>query len=246
MINEVTVTIALPILLIGSLVLGRQFGRARDEDLPHLGVIQGATLGLLGLLIGFSFAGASERFVARQDILTREANAMGTAWMRADLLPEASRAALKDELRSYAKRRIALFESQSEQEEDRILDELFEQQKSIWRLAVSGVANQAPLAGVVLPPLNEMFDLLGLRNAATRRHLPVEVLTVLVACAMLSAATISFGQARQSVPVQMPAIGLVVLITAIIWLTIDLDFPRRGLVRMSDAPLRELMEAMEG
>lgn len=242
--NEIAVLAGIVTLLLASFWVGRRVGRGRDEDAPHLGVVQGATVGLLGLLIGFTFSGAVERFVMRQDIITHEANALGTSWLRGDLLPEANRDALRQTLRTYTERRIALFDATSKQAEASIQLELARLQSHVWRVAIEGVADRPALANLVLPPLNEVFDLLSSRNAVVRRHIPAEVLALLIACAMLTAMIVSFGNGRRAVSSQLPAIGLVLLIATVIWVTIDLDFPRLGLVRISDQPLKDVLESM--
>jgi hypothetical protein len=81
-------------------------------DAGPLGTIQGAVLGLLGLLLGFSFAGAAGRFIERQDVIVSEANAIGTAYLRADLLDEPFRGELRTALRDYTASRVAIFEAQ--------------------------------------------------------------------------------------------------------------------------------------
>jgi hypothetical protein len=94
-IQDVSVAVGILLVLFASLEAGFRFGRARGSDAgasAQIGTVQGALLGLLGLLLGFSFAAAGARFIERQDLIVSEANAIGTAYLRADLLEEPFRA----------------------------------------------------------------------------------------------------------------------------------------------------------
>ena len=89
--------------LIAAAEIGFWFGRRKhrdSEDSHQLGAIQGAILGLLALLLGFSFSAASERFSGRVQLIVEEANAIGTVWLRIDLLPDAKQVELRDQLAS--------------------------------------------------------------------------------------------------------------------------------------------------
>ena len=93
---------------------------------------------------------------------------------------------------------------------------------------------------VVLPPVNDVIDMHATRVAAGRKHLPMLVLGLLIACSLLGVAVIGYGCGlgrRRSLPM---TVSLAVLIGAALWTTIDLDYPRRGLIKLSDAPLRDL------
>ena len=93
---------------------------------------------------------------------------------------------------------------------------------------------------VILTPVNEVIDLHSTRVNAARKHIPWLVLTLLVACSLLAVATIGYGcgvDDRCRLPLTL---SLAVLVGCALWITIDLDYPRRGLLRLSDAPLQEL------
>ena len=96
------------------LEIGRRFGRreiARDGEKAHtgLGAVEGALFGLLGLLIAFSFSGAMSRFDARRHLIVDEANAIGTAWLRIDLLPPAVQPELRDLFRRYLDAHLQIY-----------------------------------------------------------------------------------------------------------------------------------------
>jgi hypothetical protein len=238
-------------LLIGlaiALETGYRFGARAARDGGdgsksvggQVGAIQGAILGLLGLLLGFSFAGAAGRFIERQDLIVTEANAIGTAWLRADLLDEPHRSQLKSHLADYVRRRIELSHRLHGGYTDAMRQETDGFHNRIWRAAADGAAAKPATMVVMLPPVNELIDLHATRVAAGRKHLPVPILGLLIVCSALAVAVIGYGGGltqRRALPMSG---ALVILIAAALWITIDLDHPRAGLLRVSDAPLKDL------
>ncbi len=113
-LNDILVAAALLAALLAALEGGYRAGRrgAKQGDGKgggQVGAIQGATLGLLGLLLAFSFSAAGSRFLERQDLITAEANAIGTAYLRAELMDDASRNDLRAALKEYTQFRIGYF-----------------------------------------------------------------------------------------------------------------------------------------
>lgn len=224
--------------------LGRRFRRERETH-PHLGSIQGALLGLLGLLLGFAFQGASQRFIERQDIIVREANAIGTVYLRADLLEAPLRDELRACLRAYTRARLELFRAPDLAAEEAIEPTLVALQNDAWKITMAGVEGRPAALMAMVPAVNEIIDLLSVRNAATHRHLPLPVTALLVACAGISMGVLGLGFGMANNRQVVTSTGLGVLVAAALWLTIDLDYPRRGLVLMSDAPLRDVLREIE-
>jgi hypothetical protein len=244
--------LAIAVLVFGGafvvLEVAFQVGRRSKpkEAPPQLATIQGAMLGLLGLLLGFSFSGATGRFIDRQDVLMREANAMGTAYLRADLLDEPHATALRNAVRSYCDARITLFQHQTDNDANSIRRSLADLQAAAWKAGVDGAkAAGGPAPGVVLPPLNEMFDLLATRDNMVQRHIPPLVLTLLCGCAAVSIGVIGYACGLQ----RKRGIGTVgafaTLVAVALWVTIDFDYPRRGVIQLSDQPLREVRAEMD-
>lgn len=243
--SELAIASSLIALLFAAFVAGRRMGRVSEAEQEHLGVIQGASLGVLGLLIGFSFSGAMGRFSDRRAIIVEEANAISTAWLRADLLAEPHRADIKALLNQYTEARLVLFAARDSQAADSAETSVQAVQNELWGVACVAVGDSESLREMVLPPLNQAFDARSSRNESSRSHIPGAVIVVLLLSAMLSTAMISYGQASRGQPVLYPAVGLVVLIGIVIWITIDLDFPRSGLVQVNDAPFRELLKQQD-
>jgi len=245
MTNGLLIAVGILVLLSVSLELGFRAGRRTIEDGDtragsQVGAIQGALLGLLGLLLAFSFAAAGARFLERQDLILQEANAIGTASLRADLLDEPYRGTLRGVLRRYTEHRISLsanLQSGLPEGAEREIDRM---QGEMWRAARDGVAAKPGVMMGVLPPVNEVIDLHATRLAAGYKHVPSLVMGLLVSCSALAIGVIGYACGlgrRRRVPLTM---SLAVLVGAALWITIDLDHPRAGLLILNDAPLKAL------
>ena len=136
------------IAAVGAHALGYYAGRrrlARGKRSPELGAVQGALLGLLGLMLAFSFGSAAERFVARRDLILSEANAIGTAYLRADLLPSPHAEALRSALSRYVDVRIAFFDAGIDEAAVRAAMAQSEQlHAAIWSAGMAGVREARP------------------------------------------------------------------------------------------------------
>lgn len=217
---------------------------AAIADHTQFNVIQAAILALLGLLLGFGFSGAMSRYVERQDILVREANAISTSYLRAGLLADEPRDALRTSLREYATHRLELFRTVDDAAVAPARQRLADAQARVWAVALAVAKDQPGLTMPLLIPINEMFDLLAVRNAANRRHIPVPIFVVIYACALTGAFVVGSGLTRADRRVTFAAGCLAALIAATVWITVDLDFPRAGLVRISDQPLVDALQSM--
>lgn len=214
------------------------------DDRSQVGVLQGAMLGLLGLLLGFAFSGATSRFMERQQVIVAEANAMGTACMRADLLPEPAATQLRVHLRAYADKRIELFRETRQRESKQIEAELTALHGKLWEAARAGALAKPEVMMAVLPPINDVIDLLGTRNAMTRLHMPWSVVAVLIAAAAIAMGTIGYGSGLVKRRPRALAMSFAGLIGIVMWVTVDLDYPRVGLIQLSEQPLVDAREAM--
>src|SRR5262245_42331364 len=216
------------VLLAGGLLaseigyrLGTAYAPKHEGFARQFDVIRTATFAFVAFLIAFAFSGAGERFVNRLDIIVEEANALGTAWLRADVLPEPQRSELKAVLKEYTADRVALFERRDPDEQAQLLSKVGGLQAKMWTLALAGAKDDAPLMALVLPPLNDVIDLHTTHLALIYRHLPSAILIVLLSTAALSLVLVGFGngQAGRRSPV-LDATYAAVLSVAL-WMTID-------------------------
>jgi hypothetical protein len=238
-----TAAALLAILLVGleaGFRAGRRAKGESDATSGQVGAIQGAILGLLGLLLAFSFAAAGSRFIERQDLIIAEANAIGTAYLRADLLDEPHRSELRAVLKRYTERRLEVSRDLRNGLSPAALEEIERLHAGIWRAATSGVAARPAAMIGVLPPVNEVIDLHSTRLAAAAKRLPPIVMGLLILNSVFAVAVMGYGCGigrERRAPLTSV---LALLIGAALWITIDLDKPRAGLIQLSDAPLESL------
>lgn len=251
MVEDFTTAAFLLLVLAAGLELGFRVGRrsvggGEPAGGGQLGAIQGAVLGLLGLLLGFSFGGAASRFMERQDLVLQEANAIGTAYLRADMLDEPHRSDLRTSLARYVAHRLELSATLRHGLKPEAKGEISQLHDEIWRAASQGARARPATMEVVLPPVNEVIDLHSSRMAAGRKHLPVLVMGLLILCSALAMGVIGYGCGLSGRRNLLMTGSLAILIAASLWTTIDLDRPRAGLIQTSDAPLRELQFGARG
>ena len=247
--NPIILQYGVPIALIAGLLIAVEFGfrlgkrRTRGSDASkamETGAIQGAMLGLLGLLLGFSFAGASGRYMERQTLISREANAIGTTYLRADLLDQQHADALRQELVAYVDHRVEASRSLQRGLSSQIAAEIDEAHRRIWAAATAGVTARPGVTIAVLNPVNEVIDLHATRVDAGRKHLPGLVVGLLITCSALTLGVIGYACALAKRRNTLLTSVIAILIAAALWTTIDLDYSRIGLIRLSDAPLIDL------
>ena len=250
------VAVGLFVVMMLAVEVGRRIGRHRyrtDKETfaDGLGAAEGAIFALLGLLIAFTFSGAASRFEDRRHLITQEANDIGTAWLRIDLLPAADQPAMRDLFRRYTDLRVSAYEQVRDVAGTNA--KLLETQKlqgEIWQLAVAGVRKPEASPGaaqVLLPSLNAMFDIVTTRNTATRNHPPFAIYLLLgVLCAVGSMLFgYSIGSSRN--PNWLHKLAFAGIMALAIYVILDLEFPRRGLIRIDgeDAVLMELRQSFD-
>jgi hypothetical protein len=170
----------------------------------------------------------------------QEANAIGTACLRADLLDEPHRSELRAALKRYTEHRIDLSAKLRAGVDPAAAAEIERLHARIWSAASAGVTARPTAMLAVLQPVNEVIDLHSTRLATALKRLPPLVMALLIACSMLAVGVIGYGSGvggRRRAPLTM---SLAILIGAALWITVDLDHPRAGLIRLSDAPLEAL------
>jgi hypothetical protein len=243
-VQDLSIAIALFLVLVLALELGfragRQQGRQGEAGSGQVGAIQGAVLGLLGLLLAFSFAAAGSRFLERQDLVVEEANAIGTAYLRADLLDAPHAGELREALKRYTEQRLEVSRDMRTRLTPAALAEVDRLHARIWNAAIAGVAERPAAVLGVLPPVNDVIDLHSTRLAAGRKRLPALVMALLIASSLLSVAVMGYGCGIAGDRRAPLTIALAALIGTSLWITIDLDSPRAGLIQLSDAPLQSL------
>jgi hypothetical protein len=221
---------------------GHRIGRARERKgraAPEAsGAILAAMFAMLGLLLGFTFAGTKARLETRLQLILQEVNAIGTAYLRLDLLPETERRALRQTFKSYVEARSAFYKHLGDPTATAAdLTRAAGLQDEIWTGAVSA-ARSSPtpvVASVLLPALNEMIDVTTTRAAIARIHIPQVILGFLSLLALTCAWFSGYdSRARESLSL-IHVIGLAAIVAVTICLILDIDHPAHGLISLDRA-----------
>ena len=229
---------------IGILLRART-GNTSNED---GGYILSAALGLLALLIGFTFSLALSRYEMRRDLVLKEANAIGTTYLRAQLAPEPFRSELRTLIRRYLDARLALADAgedagaiaRAEVQADQL-------QQRLWDTTMAAIPHVDPPVAVplLIATVNETIDLAASRKATLSARLPSSVVAALLVYAVISAGILGYVTQGNRRGTQISAVLLFVLLTLAITLILDLDRPRTGSIVVSQAPLLDLKASIK-
>ncbi len=234
-------------LFLGMLLLfevGRRFGIARRRPDPDgvdkgSGPVEAAVFGLLGLLLAFTFSGAASRFEDRRHLITEEANMIGTAYLRIDLLPPDSQPAIRQLFARYLDTRTDIYRSAEDVTATQARSlETNALQSEIWSKAVS--ASQRPDAAtqaaiLVLPALNEMIDITTTRAVAIQNHPPRVIFFLLAALSLVSALLAGYVMCGTAVRSWFYMLLFAATMSVTFFVILDLEYPRFGLIRIDDA-----------
>ncbi|MBF0527807.1 MAG: DUF4239 domain-containing protein [Deltaproteobacteria bacterium] len=246
-------------LLLGMVILmevGRRIGIGRLRRDPEnlskgTGMLEGAVFGLLGLLIAFTFSGAASRFENRLHLVVEEANAIGTAYLRIDLLPNDTQPEMRELFRRYLDIRAEAYRDLENVTAFKAkLDETASLQGKIWAKAVSecrkpGILMQTEM--LLIPALNAMFDITTTRSAATRNHPPMIVFFLLIGSSLIGSLLAGYGMAGGKERSWLHMAAFVLIISLTTFVILDLEFPRLGLIRIdaADQILIDLRKSMQ-
>lgn len=223
----------------------RRRARAPDEKEAAVGAMVGAILGLLAFMLAFTFGLAAARFEARRQVVLEEANAIGTTYLRAKLLPEPYRSEIAELLREYVATRLRGAEKGKLAEAIAKSEQLHGQ---LWAQAVAAAERTAGsiTTGLFLQSLNELIDLHATRvMAAVRSRIPLSIWCLLGALVLFGMASIGY-QAGLTATQRSPAMLLLILAFAgVLLLIVDLDRAHEGSLRVSQAAMADVQRAME-
>jgi predicted membrane channel-forming protein YqfA (hemolysin III family) len=202
----------------------------------------GATLTLLGLIIGFTFSMAVERYDQRKNLEEEEANAIGTEYVRANLLPAADAEKLRGMLKNYLDQRIAVYSIPDSQERRQVMTQTAKLQNELWS-AVQAPAMAQPQAAamLILSGMNDVLNSQGYTQAAWWNRIPVAAWILLIAISIFCNLLLGYGLRAKS--------GYVFLILPIalsisLFLIADIDSPRRGIIHVRPQNLEALAESL--
>jgi hypothetical protein len=208
--------------------------------LPHVDTLKSALLGLLALLLGFTFAMAVSRHDTRKELVVQEANAIGTVYLRAEYLPEAVATDVQDLLRSLVDARLEFYNVGIGPDLLAVANKkAADIEKKLWSHAVSMARTmpQSDPVGLFIESLNDVIDLQEKRQAALDNHVPEAVVSLLFFVSALGMAFIGYGcgLAGKRRPVSTALFAFLIIVVLLVIL--DVDRPRRGLTEVSQASL---------
>ena len=240
---------AFAIILISTEV-GWQFARRRPgHEKARPSPFENPMLGLLALMLAFTFSMALSRHQERRTAVLNEANSIGTTALRARLLPEPERSETLKLLREYVRIRLDLAEHGALlPERTGVLNRSDALQEALWQQAKNMVAkdkSQIP-TGLFITSLNEMIDDQEKRLSALRNNIPDIVLLTLVFIAAVTAAFSGYGSATDSGRSRVPVYVMGLLVSAVMYLIIDLDRAGSGFIQNSQKPMLDLAASMAG
>ncbi len=227
--------------------LGRQT-RETEQTKAQTTAVQGSMLGLLALLLGFTFSLALSRHDARSGSVVAEANAIGTAWLRLDFLEGAAKTQAKVNMLKYTRLRVEAGEVTSDQfrQRDAYTKSAEEAFAEVWALAAANARDPGGPAAVSLTnALNDMIDALASRNATLDRHVPEIVLIMLFVTFILSGAMLGFSSGVNGSRPATPVYLMLTLIVLLVFLIVDLDRPRRGIIEVDRSPMVDLLASFK-
>jgi hypothetical protein len=229
--------------IIVLLEVGRRIGQRRLKEegaaaAKGFGAIESAIFALLGLILAFSFSGALTRFDARRQLVVAEANDIGTAYLRVDLLPTDAQIPMRDLFRRYLDSRIETYRKLPDMEAASAeLAGSVKLQGEIWTLAVSSLQkSETPQAMVLmLPALNAMIDITTTRTEAGIVHSPLIIWVMLGTLTFACALFAGYDMAIRKHLNLLHSIAFAVVLAVTVYVIIDLEYPRMGLIQMSDS-----------
>ncbi len=203
---------------------------------PGFGALEGAVFGLLGLLVAFTFSGAAVRFDTKRNLIVDEANAIGTAYLRIDLLPPALQPPIREAFRQYVDAHIAV--SQKMQDIPAANEEIARAvalQHDIWVLGVNACRemNYPARESLILSSFNEMFDIASARIAAGKMYTPRIILVLLATVSLVCSFLAGFDAAHRKTRSWVHTLGFAIILALTFYVIVDLEYPRVGLIRIS-------------
>jgi hypothetical protein len=235
------------LLLIGMLLMlevGRRLGVRRrpkesEGERGGLGTVEGAVFALFGLMVAFTFSGAATRFNEKRMLTAEEVNSIETAYLRLQLLSHQVQPALRELFRRYVDSRLETYRrlpnmvaAEMEMANSKKI------QEEVWTEAVEAtrLPDSHPSAGLLLlPALNNMIDISTTRTMALQLHPPRIVFALLfglgLICSLLAGFRMSGGQHRSWLHI----LGFTVLTVIIVYVMLDVEYPRTGLIRLESA-----------
>jgi hypothetical protein len=222
------------LLLLPLMIVLLQLGhglRRRRESAPQSSAIEAAVFALFGLLLAFTFSGAVTRYDAHRELVLQETNDIGTAYLRLDLLAPQDQPPLRQLFRDYITSRLHLYDRVSNE----IPDTTKQLQRQIWKKSIAAAAAPGAnpdAAKLLLPAINDMIDITSTRQNAFNMHPPAIIFLLLFVLSGSCAFVAGYGMTAIERS-WFYSIAFAVTVTLTVYATLEIEYPRKGLIRLT-------------
>jgi hypothetical protein len=214
-----------------------------DEDTQDFTFVVGATLTLLGLIIGFTFSMAVSRYDQRMNFEEQEANAIGTEYLRVDALPPADAAKIRSLLKQYHDKRIQYYGSRDADAIAASNAATEELQNQLWAAVIAPAkAQPTPLTALAVSGMNDVLNAQGYAQAAWWNRIPAAAWILLITISVFCNLLIGYGVRLKS---ELLFLILPVVLSVSLFLIADIDSPRRGVIHIRAQNLETLADSLK-
>ena len=216
----------------------------KEEERDDFAIVQAATLTLLGLIIGFSFSMAVARYDQRKNYEEAEANAIGTEYVRAGLLPAKDAAAVQAQLTKYTDLRILFYRTRWERDLRQINADTAQLQMEMWSaVQAPALAQPTPVIALAVAGMNDVLNSQGYTQAAWWNRIPVAAWVLLLVTAICCNVLVGYGARGAGISAGLFTV-LPVVVSISFLLIADIDSPRGGLIHVAPQNLVSLSESL--
>lgn len=213
----------------------------KEEDRADFGTVVTATLTLLGLLIGFTFSMAVGRYDQRKNYEEAEANAIGTEYLRADLLPAGDAARVRELLREYTDQRVLFYTIQDQRRLVKINADIAKLQNELWSAVRPAAAQPTPVVALAISGMNDVLNSQGYTQAAWQNRIPLAAWLLMMAIAIFCNLLIGYGSHQRH---WVMSLILPLAISIAFFLISDIDTPRGGAIRVVPRNLISISQSL--
>ena len=221
--------------------------RRAPGSVSDLGTTLGGLLGLLGLLIAFTFGMAGDRYERRKELVVDDANAIGTAWLRADLIPEPGRSHARAILLAYARERLDFVTRQRRTVSEAVLARMDAWHRQLWDVAATAAREQpTPTTALFVSAVNEVIDVHGRRvSMGVRNPVPPVIMATLFLVSLVVLAAVGYGRGLSGDRSAVAPVVLGTVLATVLVLILDLGRPGEGFLQASQAAMADVVQTMQ-
>jgi hypothetical protein len=228
---------------IGALIR-RRLGTLSTDLREDFGTVVAASLTLLGLIIGFTFSMAISRYEERKTLEAAEANAIGTEYVRGDVLPAGDAQRMRALLAQYTEQRISFYEAGGEQQLRRVNSDTARLEKELWSAVVVPANSQTtPLTALAVSGMNDVLNSQGYTQAAWWNRIPPSAWVLMVTIALCCNLLIGYYTRRTHAESVMFLV-MTLIVAVSFFLIADIDSPRGGVIRVQPENLVTLSQSL--